>query len=137
MKISNNTLTKIFLGSTLGFFGSCGSSLYLGRPTPEDEQMWEIQKNKYSVTEMVMGCVPREPSASLSDKCRNLVQRYDSLGKEAVALENSPAYVSSQQQKKYSNYLLGLSVLSIAAGLVASRMLRKRLEEEGQAQGEQ
>jgi len=136
MKISNNALAGIVLGSFVSMVGSCGSSLYISRPTPEDEQMLEIQKGKYSVTEMAMGCVPREKNTSISDKCLDLVQRYDSVRKEEAALENSPAYASSQQRKKYSNYLILLTMLSMATGIVSSKALRKR-SEENKSKGEQ
>src|SRR3989344_3735687 len=136
MTISNNALAGIFFGSLLGYAGSCSSSLYLGRPTSEDEQMREIQQNKYLVTERAMGCVPREKNTSISDKCLDLVQRCDSLGKDEAALENSPAYASSQQRKKYSNYLILLTMLSMATGIVSSKALRKR-SEENKSKGEQ
>ncbi len=137
MKLSNNALRGIAFGSVLGMVGGCGSSLYLNKPTAEDEQMAEIQRNKGLATERVMSCLPREKDTSLSDTCLGLVKRYDYIAKDGVALENSPEYISSQRRKKYANYFAILNVLSFATSYASFWVLRKRTEEENQSTGEQ
>ncbi len=137
MKLSTNTLGWIAAGSFLSMIGSCSTSLYLAKPTAEDEQMREIQQNKGLATERVMSCLPREKDTSLSDTCLDLVKRYDYLAKDGVALENSSEYISSQQRKKHANYFVILNLLSFATSYTSFRVLRKRTEEENQSTGEQ
>lgn len=136
MVISNKTLQKIVLGSFVGMFGSCSGSIYLLKPTPEDEQMAEIQKNKYSTNERFLQCAPRERGTSISDACRDYLLRYDSLSKEEAVLEKTSEYVSSQKRKSYSSYLLFGNLLCLGVYIGASGALGRRRKEEGEGRGE-
>ena len=130
MKISTNALRGIFYCSTLSFIGSCTGSYYLGKAVaPANQEMRELAERKNLVSEKIIRCAPRERNGSISDKCLDLVLYHDRLEKEAATLENSPAYVSAQQQKGYANYVLLLTLVSTGVSMVAYRKLTERFND--------
>jgi len=132
MKISKNTEVPLY--SFLGLVACLGSNVYLSYPVPEEQRLRVIEEEKIEISPRAAGCTPGK-SVSLEKKCLDIVQRYDSLGKEAETLRNSSAYISAQEKHKYSHLPVYVAALFTLTGFLEARSSAKRKREEQDKKG--
>ena len=130
MKISKTAASGITKGSYAAIAACLAGSVYFAKESPEEKRVQEIREERSLASQEVMQCVPREKFASLSDKCGSLVQRYDSLGREAEALRHSTEYLLVQEHKDYSLYAPLLAGLFTVTSFLGKRAYVRRVNEE-------